>query len=188
MKIIKTKQGLIIEAFDNKPAIWKTDETHQKVVRPFEENKLRIIDTAYFIEEHLEMIITHYFFGRSIPENKLKSEKFKSFILSSDWCPFSSKRKLVFHIINEENLLKGTVKNEYDRLLRKTMSYRNTFTHGTMSTNGEIVKIKFYEGNPRIKTNDDNFLNEIENDLNKAFQMTFDLAIKIGAIVPHETK
>jgi hypothetical protein len=188
MKIIRTQRGLIIEAFDNKPATWKADETDQKVVRPFEENKLRIIDTAYFIEEHLEMIITHYFFGRMIPENKLKSEKFKSFILSSDWCSFSSKRKLVFHIINEENLLKGSEKNNYESLLRKTMSYRNAFTHGTMSTNGEIVKLKFYEGNPKIKTIDDDFLNEIENDLNKAFQMTFELATKIGAIVPHETK
>jgi DNA-directed RNA polymerase subunit F len=57
-----------------------------------------------------------------------------------------------------------------------------------MSTNGEIVRLKYYEGNPKIKTIDDDLLNEIENDLTQAFQMTFDLAVKIGAIVPHKTK
>lgn len=188
MKIIKTKKGLILEAFDSKPATYKADETYPNVVRPFEENKLRIIDAAYFIEEHLEMIITHYFFGRKIPENKEKSEKFKSFVLSSDWCSFSSKRKLILHIVSEESLLKGSEKNDYESLLRKTMSYRNAFTHGTMATNGEIIRLKFYEGSPKIKTIDDDYLSEIEKDLNLAFQMTFDLAIRIGAIVPHETK
>jgi hypothetical protein len=188
MKIVKTQQGIIIEAFDNKPATYKTDVTYQKVVRPFEENKLKIIDAACFIEEHLEKIIIHYFFGREIPENKVKSEKFKSFVLSSDWCSFSSKRKIVQHIINEEALLKGSEKNDYESLLRKTMSYRNSFTHGTMSTNGEVVKLKFYEGNPKVVTIDDDYLNAIEKDLGKAFQMTFDLAIKIGAIVPHKVE
>jgi len=188
MKIINTPSGFILEAFDNKPASYKAIETENSVLNPFAQNKLNIIDTAYFIEEHLEKIITHYFFGRDIPENKNKSEKFRSFVLSSDWCSFSSKRKLVLHIINEESLLKGPEKNDYENLLRKTMSYRNSFTHGTMSTNGEIVRLKYYEGNPKLKTIDDDYLNEIENDLNRAFQMTFDLAVKIGAIVPHEPK
>jgi hypothetical protein len=188
MKIINTPSSFILEAFDNKPASYKAIETENSVLNPFAQNKLSIIDTAYFIEEHLENIITHYFFGREIPENKIKSEKFRSFVLSSDWCSFSSKRKLVLHIINEETLLKGSDKNEYENLLRKTMSYRNSFTHGTMSTNGEIVRLKYYEGNPKIKTIDDDLLNEIENDLTQAFQMTFDLAVKIGAIVPHKTK
>jgi hypothetical protein len=187
MKIIKTKKGFIIEAFDNKPATYKADETYPNIIRPFEENKLKIIDTAYFIEEHLEMIITHYFFGRNIPENKDKSEKFKTLILTSDWCSFSSKRKLILHIINEKSLLKGSEKNDYENLLRKTMSYRNAFTHGIMSTNGDIVKLKFYEGGPKIKTIDDDYLSEIEKDLNLAFQLTFELAIKIGALVTHET-
>jgi hypothetical protein len=134
------------------------------------------------------MIITYYFFGREIPENKIKSEQFKILVLTSDWCSFSSKRKLVSQIINEKQLLKGVEKNNYDNLLRKTMSYRNAFTHGIMSTNGEIVKLKFYEGGPKIKTINDEYLNEIEKDLNLAFHMTFDIGIKIGAIVPHENK
>lgn len=188
MKIINTPSGFILEAFDNKPASYKAIETENSILNPFAQNKLNIIDTAYFIEEHLEKIITQYFFGRDIPENKTKSEKFKSFVLSSDWCSFSSKRKLVLHIISEETLLQGSDKNDYEALLRKTMSYRNAFTHGIMSTNGEIVRLKYYEGNPKIKTIDDYFLTEIEKDLNRTYQITFDLAIKIGAIIPHDSK
>jgi rRNA maturation endonuclease Nob1 len=185
MKIVHTQRGIIIEAFDNKPATYDAYVTYDKVVRPFEENKLRVLDSAFMIEGNLDTIISYYFFGRNIPETKEKSEKFKTFILSSDWCSFSAKRKLIIHIINEMNLLKGAEKNDYESLLRKTMSYRNAFAHEVMSTNGEIAKLKFYEGGTKIKTIDDNYLNEIEKDLNLAFEMTMKIAIQIGAIVPH---
>ncbi len=187
MKRISTQEAILLEAFDDKPAEFKA-ETYQKIIKPFEENKLRIIETASLIEEHLERIITFYFFGRTIPENKIKSEKFQSFILSSDWCSFSSKRKLILHIINEEKLLQGSEKNDFENLLRKTMSYRNAFTHGTMATNGEIIRLKYYEGSTKIKNIDDDYLTEIENDLNRTFDLTMDLSIRIGSTILHDSQ
>ena len=185
MKILQTQTSLIIEAFDNNPAEYKADVTYDKVVRPYEENKLRVLDSAFEVEGILDSIIGHYFFDRK-PETKEKLEKFKSIILSSDWCSFSSKRKLIIHIINEMNLLKGAEKNNYENLLRKTMSYRNAFAHGVMSTNGEIVRLKFYEGGNKTKTIDDDYLSEIEKDLNQAFEMTMKIAFQIGAFIHHD--
>jgi hypothetical protein len=185
MKILQTQTSLIIEAFDNKPAEYHADVTYDKVVRPYEENKLRVLDSAFEVEGILDTIIAHYFFDRK-PETKEKLEKFKSIILSSDWCSFSSKRKLIIHIVNEMNLLKGAEKNDYENLLRKTMSYRNAFAHGVMSTNGEIVRLKFYEGGTKIKTIDDDYLSEIEKDLNQSFKMTMKIAFQMGAFIHHD--
>jgi hypothetical protein len=185
MKILKTQTSLILEAFDDKPAEFRADVTYDKVVRPFEVNKLRVLDSAFEVEGILDTIISHYFFDRK-PETKEKLEKFKSIILSSDWCSFSSKRKLIIHIINEMNLLQGAEKNDYENLLRKTMSYRNAFAHGVMSTNGEIVRLKYYEGGTKIKTLDDDYLSEIERDLNQAFETTMNISFKIGALIKHD--
>jgi hypothetical protein len=84
------------------------------------------------------------------------------------------------------NLLKGAEKNDYENLLRKTMSYRNAFAHGVMSTNGEIVRLKFYEGGTKIKTIDDDYLSEIEKDLNQSFKMTMKIAFQMGAFIHHD--
>jgi hypothetical protein len=185
MKILQTQRGINIEAFDNKPAEYDAFVTYDKVIRPYEENKLRVLDSAFEVEGLLDTIIAHYFFGRK-PETKVPLEKFKTFILSSDWCSFSSKRKLIIHIVNEMTLLKGSEKSVYESLLRKTMSYRNAFAHGVMATNGEIVRLKFYEGGTKIKTIDDNYLTEIEKDINLAFEMTMKIAFQIGAFVQHD--
>ena len=188
MKIISTPRAILLEAFDNQPATYDADITYSKVIQPFLENKIRILDTAFAIENNIDMIIAHYFFGTNDLKTKDKSEKFKTLVLTSDWCTFASKRKLIFQIINEQNLLKGSEKNDYESYLQKTMSYRNAFTHGTMSTNGEIVKLKYYEGGPKIKTIDDNYLTEIEQNLKATFDLTMKVAFQIGAIIQHDLK
>jgi hypothetical protein len=188
MKIIKTTRGIILEGYGDKPATFSVDTTYPNLIKPFDENKLIILDSAISIENLLETIISHYFFDRNNPNNKEKAEKFKSLVLASEWCSFSSKRKLIIHIVNELLLLKGFEKNDYENLLRKIMNYRNAFAHGEMSTNGEIVKLKFFEGAPKIITIDDTYLSEVEKDLNTCFKMTMDLAFNIGAWVKHEKK
>lgn len=182
MKIIKVPRGIMIEAFDNQPATYDANITYDKVIIPFLENKIRILDAAFMIENHIETIISFYFFGRNNPETKEQSEKFRTLILTSDWCTFSSKRKLINQIINEKSWLKGSEKNDYDKLLQKSMSYRNAFTHGTMSTNGDVVKLRYYEGTPKIKKIDDDFLTEIEKDLNQAFNLTYKIELESGAV------
>jgi hypothetical protein len=112
------------------------------------QNKLRIFDTTFNIENLLERVISYYFFGDD-ELNKERAQRFSALVLASDWCSFSSKRRLVMHIVNETGALKGEVKNEYEQLLRDVMSTRNAFAHGTVSTDGRRVKLAYFEGAPR---------------------------------------
>ena len=104
-------------------------------------------------------------------------------MLSSDWCTFSAKRKLVTHIINATNLLEGPEKNEYDDLLRKVISYRNAFAHGDMSTDGRKVRLSFFESSPRRHFLDDSYFELAEKVLNACFQKTIDLAQRMTGLV-----
>jgi hypothetical protein len=188
MKKIKAPRSIKIEAFDEQPAVYTAGSTYESVVKPFEDNKIIIINSAYNIENLLETIITHYFFGINSPDTKDKAEKFKSLILTSDWCSFSSKKKLILQIVNELSLLNGKTKSTYETLLSKVMRFRNAFTHGDMTTNGEIVKLKFYEGQPKTQTVDEQYLTEIETAINECFNITWELALKTGAMFMHKTE
>lgn len=52
------------------------------------------------------------------------------------------------------------------------MSYRNAFAHGEASTDGRIIKLKYYEGQPRKVTLDEKFFSDFERTLNKCYQLT----------------
>jgi len=178
MKIIKTTYGVKIEVFDN-PTESITPELTDEIFAPVNENKLKIFDTTASVEQLLENIITFYFYGPHNENNRKHIEKFQALILSSDWCTFSSKRKLLLHIINELSLLKGGQKNEFEKLLRRAMSYRNAFAHGEFSTDGRKVKMRYYEGKPMDIIIDDRYLTRIETDLNNCFDIAIGLVNKI---------
>ena len=108
-------------------------------------------------------------------------------VLGSDWCSFAAKRKLITHIINEQNLLEGGDKNEFDKLMRDVMSVRNAFAHGKLSSDDERrVWLSFFSGTPQKQELTDEYLTEIETLLRVAFDKTFGLAVKIGATKPAE--
>ncbi len=98
-------------------------------------NRLKVIEGALSVENQLEAVILHYFFGTSHE----KCEVFKSLILDSDWCTFAAKRKLITHIINDQNLLEGRDKNDFNGLMKDVMSFRNAFTHGALSSDATRV-------------------------------------------------
>ena len=99
------------------------------------------------IENQLETIIQHYFFGTSHEKRAV----FKSIVLDSDWCSFAAKRKLITYIIDEQNLLEGRAKNDFDNLMRDVMSIRNAFAHGKFSSDDKRVWLSYFEGNPETK-------------------------------------
>ncbi len=181
MMIIKTNPGILIEAF-NGPSEPITQQLIKEVMSPVRENKLQIITIANEIERNLDDIVSFYFYGRK-KESKENKNKFLSLILNSDWCTFSSKRKLITHIINEKSLLKGKEKNDYDTYLRKTMSYRNAFTHGQLSTDGRDVKLSYFEGVPKEQILTDDYLFKIEEIVNMCHKITIDISYSIGARV-----
>src|SRR5205814_5689397 len=120
-------------------------------------------------------VILHYFFGASHE----RRAAFESLILNSDWCSFAAKRKLITHIINEQNLLEGRDKSDFDKLMRDVMSVRNAFAHGKLSSDEKRVWLWFFEGRPREEELTDDYLTEIETLLREAFEKTFILAQKI---------
>src|SRR2546427_5105161 len=80
-------------------------------------NRLKVIEGALSVENQLETVILHYFLAASHQRRAV----FKSLILDSDWCSFAAKRKLIAHIIGEQNLLEGRDKNEFDKLTKDVM-------------------------------------------------------------------
>jgi hypothetical protein len=147
------------------------------LMREARRNRLKVIEGALSVESLLESVILHYFLGDSHD----KREAFKALILDSDWCSFAAKRKLITHIINDQNLLEGRDKDAFDKLLRDVMSFRNAFTHGKLSSDATRVWLSYFESAPRKKELTDDYLARVETSLRTAQGKALELAIKIGA-------
>jgi hypothetical protein len=141
-------------------------------------NKAKVLDGALTIEHNLAAILTYYFFGRSHE----RKASFEALVLNSDWCSFAAKRKLLAHVIEEQQLLAGKEKNECEKLLRRVMSLRNAFAHGTLSSDDKTVWLSYFEGTPRKQELTDDFLSEVETTLLQAHNSVFALEQKIGLV------
>jgi hypothetical protein len=147
------------------------------LAREARRNRLKVIEGALSVENQLDAVILHYFFGASHE----RRDAFESLILNSDWCSFAAKRKFITQIIHNQNLLEGRDKAEFDKLMRKVMSVRNAFAHGKISSDDKQAWLSFFEGTPRKVELTDEYLTEVETLLRAAFDKTFALAVAIGA-------
>jgi hypothetical protein len=156
------------------------------LMREARRNKAKVIEGAHTVENELQTIITHYFFG----ESHERKSVFQALVLESDWCSFSAKRKLTSHIVNELGLLTGEAKPQLEKLLSDVMSYRNAFTHGTLSSDGARVWLAYFQSTPRKEELTDDYLTRVETTLFEAHQQTFALSQKIGAtqLIPANEK
>lgn len=176
MRAIRLVVGDIIEAFDG-PTEEITPDLLRHIFTPARRNKALVLDGAADIERMLEVIIGYHFLGHSSE----RATQFRSWILTSDWCSFSSKRRLVVQILKATKAVEPTVADHYDGLLGGVMQYRNAFTHGTLSTDGRRVKLAYFEGEPRSVFLDDEYLMKVEAVLGEAWRLTLDVAIATGA-------
>jgi hypothetical protein len=147
------------------------------LARQARSNRLKIIEGALSVENQLDTVILYYFFGSSHERRAV----FESLVLNSDWCSFAAKRKLITHIVDEQKLLEGRDKEEFDKLLAKVMSVRNAFAHGKISSDDKRVWLSFFSGTPRKQELTDDYLTEVETLLRLACFKTLELAQKIGA-------
>jgi hypothetical protein len=154
-----------------------------KVADQARTNRLKVIEGALTVEYQLNAVILYYFFGASHE----KRDTFESVVLNSDWCSFAAKRKLIRHIINEQELLEGQAKDEFDKLIGKVMSVRNAFAHGRLSSDEKRVWLSYFQGTPQKRELTDEHLTEIETLLQEAVSKALALAVKIGAKKPAET-
>ena len=139
-------------------------------------NRLQVIEGALTVENQLNAVILHYFFGSSHERRAV----FESLILNSDSCSFAAKRKLITHIINEQKLLEGRDKSDFDKLMKDVMSV-NAFAHGKFVSDENRVWLSFFAVKPQEQELTDQYLTEIETLLRVAFDRTFELVQKIGA-------
>ena len=177
MKIISIQRGYRIEAIDG-PTLPITDEVIHKMMDPLDLNRSKIIIGAQSVEELLEFIISNHFFPPKI-KNEKKTD-FESQILTSEWCSFAAKLRLVLFIVESKGLLEKTQKNEFEKLVRKAMEYRNAFAHGTFSTDGRKVKISYFKAKPVSKIIDDDWLTEIENNLSNCITQCHNISAMIS--------
>lgn len=142
-------------------------------------NKAKVLDGSLAIERELTSILSFYFFGRSHERKAV----FEALVLNSDSCSFAAKRRLIAHVIDEQQLLTGQDKVNCEKLLRRVMSFRNAFAHGTLSSDDKTVWLSYFEATPRKQELTDEFLSEIETTLLQANNAVSDLSQKIGLVI-----
>lgn len=185
MKLISTIQSLKLTTFDG-PSGELNMQSWDEILKPININKIRLLDCFSTIESMINQIITFYFLGHPSEKKGSRRHEFENLILTSDWCTFASKRKLITHILNDLNPLIGKQKTEYERLLKKCMSYRNAFIHGELLTDMKIVKLCYFEGSPKEITLDDRYFETLETTLNNCVNMTQQIMLNIGATIAHK--
>lgn len=183
MHLIKIRESVIIEAFDG-PTAEITSRLVDQLYAPVRENKRRLFEAALNIEHSLQMIISHYFFGRD-ECNRERAKAFETMILTSDWCSFAAKRKMIQTIIEDTQALSGQKKADYEQSLSELMKARNAFTHGHISTDGRRVKLAYHEGGPKVVFLDDPYLKRIEEVIEYAWRITHDIALHVGQTIVH---
>ncbi|UCG48835.1 MAG: hypothetical protein JSU94_03455 [Phycisphaerales bacterium] len=89
-----------------------------------------IIWSAICLEQKLERVITRYMFPNTEAPNGRGRKFFESNIVKGDILSYAAKKRLAVNLVNDAGLLKGKDKDEFSRVLKKVMDFRNAFAHG----------------------------------------------------------
>lgn len=118
----------------------------------------RIISATSAIDQVVAAIIADTIFS----EVKTNRELVLGSVLSSDWCSFAAKRKLLNIAIEKFDLLNGPRKSALELNLKKITQYRNAFAHGSLAHNGQSQELRYFEGTPQSVTLDDAYFEKLE--------------------------
>ena len=101
------------------------------------ENGGQVIWCAICLGKKLESMLTAYLF----PIHATQCEKAKTFFISqvirADILTYAAKKNLALKLINEERLLKRRNKDQFSKVLKDAMDYRNAFAHGDIAFHAE---------------------------------------------------
>lgn len=125
------------------------------------DNANLVIASVLSFEQMMKDILMLTLF-REVQERK---EVVLSLVLDSDWCTYSSLKKLLLEMVKHDELLDGSTCDKLDKLLSKAMRYRNAFTHGQLASDGTTVTLSYFQGSPKSVVVDDSYLSKIETDL-----------------------
>lgn len=123
------------------------------------DNGSKVIYSTVNLENLMDTIISNFLFNkRSIEKSFFDNE-----IISTSNITFSFKKGLILKINEHKKILEGNDKDEFSKLLRKTMDYRNSFAHGKISydcNNG--VVLEYYRGEIKKDRLDDDYWTKLE--------------------------
>ena len=139
-------------------------------------NGSKIIWAALVFEKQLETIILRFFFE----DSKDKMKFFHNHILSTDWFALSAKRKFLLALINDQNLLMGKEKNDFEKYTKKIISFRNAFTHGDIVEKSDGTFIAYFEGQPQEKELNDEYWDVVEQIFKQTIELTEKIEHKIS--------
>ncbi len=138
-------------------------------------NGSQVIYATIMIESQLNNIIANYLFGNLLPNSK--RDFFINNILCTGQITFAAKKTMVLGILDElkfygnpspqNSRRKKTAnknKNEFNKLLKDAMEYRNAFAHGKLEYESPTgCVLSYYSGEHKNLVLDDNFwTNKIE--------------------------
>jgi len=127
------------------------------------ENGMHIIWSTVCLEKKLEDTIANFFFGKTnIPTNR--RNVFANEVLQSSSFQFSFKKSLISTITKETEVLKGKDSSKLQGALKKIMTWRNAFAHGTLKfdTKDGVLLCYFSGGHQKIILNEE-FWDEVES-------------------------
>jgi hypothetical protein len=145
-------------------------EDVKELMEPVRENRFQILTCAAAIEALWEAAIQIYLFQGS--SARAKSDFFREHILLTSWFSLEAKRQLMEEIVRQSEIETEQWRKAYLERLREVVRYRNTFTHGTFSTDGETIVLRWFSGGPQRKLLSDDWLTKIETSLRECFDMS----------------
>jgi hypothetical protein len=146
-----------------------------KILQTVRENGSLVVYAATSIEGQINQIFLHYFFGPASKPSP-RRDYFLQNILQSESMTYGFKRNLLTKIVNLEGLLGGDQKNKLDLDLKRIMTWRNAFAHGTIhydATRG--AEIRYYSGSPQVEVLSDDFWNQVESCYGEADRLLTDI-------------
>lgn len=135
----------------------------------------RIISAASAVDTMIAEIIANTIF-REVKEHR---DLVLGSVLSSDWCTFAAKRKLLNIAIQKFDLLKGEQRAQLEQNLKKVTQYRNAFAHGTLAHNIDTQELHYFEGTPQIAKLDQSYFDKLE----RAFLETWESLQNIQRVI-----
>ena len=158
------------------------------------ENGGMVIYATIQIERVIERIVADYLFGNVVPNPK--RDFFINHIMQTSHITYASKKALLLEIAgqlglfsfpaNDSKLKKqaNKEKNEFDKLLRDAMSYRNAFAHGDLryDASDDCVLLHYFSGSHREYKLDDSFWTKLEEEYTHLNEILRDIHSDIKSI------
>ncbi len=136
-------------------------------------NGMEVLSSALAIEGLIDQFLMFAFFGAH-PEDK---PEIRAFVLDSEWCTLSAKRRLLLQVVDTHKRLNGHERNECDKLLADVMRYRNAFAHGTITFDGDgsRLRLSYFSGVARSDTLDEAYWIQLQRTFQRAFHVVSQL-------------